>query len=69
MWQFFSLFSATKSLLICGSVCVYSPTIWPLTVSLSLGLSLFKSSLWSVEGRKESRREGREEAKTEKEHN
>lgn len=27
----------------------YSPTIWPLTVSLSLGLSLFKSNLWSVE--------------------
>lgn len=28
---------------------MYSPTIWPLTVSLSLGLSLFRSSLWSVE--------------------
>lgn len=27
---------------------LYSPTIWPLTVSLSLGLSLFKSSLWSM---------------------
>ncbi len=38
----------------CLGVRLYSPTIWPLTVSLSLGLSLFKSSLWSVErGQKE----------------
>lgn len=35
----------------------HSPTIWPLTVSLSLGLSLFKSSLWSVEREEEGAEE------------
>lgn len=50
---------------VCATKCTrvyadqYSPTIWPLTVSLSLGLSLFKSSLWSVE---RGQREGVESA-------
>lgn len=41
---------------------IYSPTIWPLTVSLSLGLNLFRSSLWSVEKdiTKEKRKQKRE---------
>lgn len=40
-----------------GPVHQHSPTIWPLTVSLSLGLSLFKSSLWSVERERQRDRE------------
>lgn len=39
-----------------GHIHQHSPTIWPLTVSLSLGLSLFKSSLWSVERERQRER-------------